>query len=71
MIANIKEKCKLYMRNIVHLAAKPPRESSAKCKAFRGFSTVFALPSVGGNSPYYCKKSSFSQAFGKAFANDF
>ena len=30
----------------------PPHKSTAKCTAFRGFSTVFTLPSVGGYWQY-------------------
>ena len=29
-IVKIKEKCEIYLRNVVHFAAKPPRESMAK-----------------------------------------
>ena len=83
IIAKIKEKCEIYLRNIVHFAAKPPRESTAKTIVFCGFSTVFAQPVVGVITPLrrvvrklrnlakYCEGLSFSQDFRKVFAKFF
>ena len=47
IIANIKEKCELYLRNIVHFAAAPPRERHAKSIVFEEFP-----PTKGRISPY-------------------
>ena len=83
IIAKIKEKCEIYLRNIVHFAAKPPRESTAKTIVFCWFSTVFAQPVVGVITPLrrvvrklrnlakYCEGLSFSQDFRKVFAKFF
>ena len=82
-IAKIKEKCEIYLRNIVHFAAKPPRESTAKTIVFCWFSTVFAQLVVGVITPLrrvvrklrnfakYCESLSFSQGFRKVFAKFF
>ena len=40
IIANITEECELYLHNILHFAAAPPRESTVICITFSRFSTI-------------------------------
>ena len=51
IIANIKEKCELYLRNIVHSAAAPPRKVRQKTREKHRISRIFDRESVGEIPP--------------------